>query len=167
VLRVATSSDSAQLAELAHGAYGRYLGLVDEPPAPMLLDYEQVAAAGRTYVEVVADEIQGMVTVERDDPNLILRNLAVRPSLQGHGIGRRLAEFVEQLALDSGLSGVVLWTRAEMADNIAFYRKLGYTLTHSEISTKANRVYFHKPVGPASTAAIVHPPTRVGSRSTR
>ncbi|RZU44184.1 putative N-acetyltransferase YhbS [Streptomyces sp. BK022] len=146
-VRRAQAADSGQLAEIARGAYGKYLDVVDEPPAPILLDYDRVAAAGRTHVAHVADRILGMVTVEPDGPWLILRNLAVRPDLQGQGIGKRLVTLVEDMARSSGRDGVRLWTRAEMTDNVAFYRALGYVLTHSEKNEHAHRVFFRKELG--------------------
>jgi ribosomal protein S18 acetylase RimI-like enzyme len=144
VLRLARPDDSVQLSAIATAAYGKYAGLVDEPPAPTLLDYERVAAAGRTYVAELAGQVLGMVTVEPDDPYLILRNLAVHPASQGQGVGRRLALLVEEIARSRNLRGIRLWTRAEMLDNIAFYTRLDYVLTHSEQTPKANRVFFRK-----------------------
>lgn len=144
VLRPAGPDDSPQLAEIAREAYGKYLGLLDEPPAPILLDYDEVASSGRTYVAVEADEVLGMVTMEPREPHLILRNLAVRPSRQGRGIGRILVSLVENTAREGNLRGVRLWTRAEMSDNIAFYKGLDYVVTHSELTEKARRVFFCK-----------------------
>jgi ribosomal protein S18 acetylase RimI-like enzyme len=142
VTRPAVAADSGELAEIAREAYGKYLDLVDEPPAPILLDYDQVAASGRTHVAVADGRILGMVTVEPDDPYLILRNLAVRPSCQGQGTGKRLVALVESMARSAGLKGVRLWTRAEMTDNIAFYRALDYEITHSEKNERSHRVFF-------------------------
>jgi ribosomal protein S18 acetylase RimI-like enzyme len=144
VLRIAGPADSRRLALIAQEAYGKYAGLLDEPPAPTLLDYDAVAAAGRTYVAVESGEIEGMVTVEESDGYLILRNLAVRPAAQRKGIGRRLVALVEELAATRRLAGVRLWTRAEMSDNIAFYRGLDYALTHVERSATATRVHLRK-----------------------
>lgn len=143
-LRLAQAADSGQLAEIARAAYGKYLDMVDEPPAPILLDYDRVAAVGRTHVAHVGGRILGMVTVEPDGRWLILRNLAVRPDLQGQGIGKRLVTLVEDMARSSGRDGVRLWTRAEMTDNVAFYQALGYVLTHSEKNDHAHRVFFRK-----------------------
>jgi ribosomal protein S18 acetylase RimI-like enzyme len=147
VLRSARAEDSRQLAEIAREAYGKYLGLVDEPPAPILLDYDDVASSGRTHVAVEAGRILAMVTIEPDDAYLILRNLAVRPSYQGRGIGRMLVSLVEDAARAAGLRGVRLWTRAEMVDNISFYKSLDYIVTHSEQSEKAHRVFLRKELG--------------------
>ncbi|MGY3676396.1 GNAT family N-acetyltransferase [Streptomyces sp. TE33382] len=132
------------MADIAREAYGKYLGLVDEPPAPLLMDYREVATSGRCYVAATAEGILGMVTVETADPYLVLRNLAVRPSAQGQGIGRNLVALVEEMALSAGMRGVRLWTRAEMTDNIAFYRSLQYVVTHSEQNEQAHRVFLCK-----------------------
>lgn len=144
MFRLARPQDSLQLAELAQEAYGKYDGLVAEPPAPILLDYAKVASLNRTYVLEEEGLIQGMVTVETSGDHLILRNLAVRPRLQGRGIGRDLARRVEGMARDRNKRGIKLWTRAEMVDNIAFYESLGYCLTHAESSGGAHRVHFVK-----------------------
>jgi len=152
-VRLARPADSAELAVIAREAYGKYAGLLDEPPAPTLLDYEAVASSGRTYVAVEDGVVHGMVTVEESDGYLVLRNLAVRPSSQGRGIGTRLALMVEELARSRSLAGVRLWTRAEMSDNIAFYERLDYVLTHTEQSATARRVFFCKRF-PDTTGAL-------------
>ncbi|MFD5520096.1 GNAT family N-acetyltransferase [Streptomyces sp. NPDC127066] len=144
VTRPAEAADSEQMAEMARDAYGKYLDLVDEPPAPILLDYEKVAASGRSHVALIDGHIHGMVTVESDDTYLILRNLAVRTTSQGRGVGKFLVAFVEEMARSAGLRGVRLWTRAEMTDNIAFYKRLDYVLTHSERNEGSHRVFFCK-----------------------
>ncbi|WP_328475826.1 GNAT family N-acetyltransferase [Streptomyces sp. NBC_00377] len=143
-LRPAAIQEHGQLADIAREAYGKYLGLVDETPAPLLLDYREVAASGRCHVAASAEGILGMVTVETADPYLVLRNLAVRPSAQGQGIGRNLVALVEEMARSAGMRGVRLWTRAEMTDNIAFYQGLQYVITHSEQNEHAHRVFLCK-----------------------
>jgi ribosomal protein S18 acetylase RimI-like enzyme len=146
MIRLAGPEDSQQLAYIAQAAYGKYTEMLTEPPAPILLDYEAVASSGHTYVLAEAGELQGMVTIERDDPHLILRNLAVHPSCQGKGIGRRLVRLVEDIARADRLSGIRLWTRAEMHDNIAFYKRLDYVITHVEETATTNRVFFYKEI---------------------
>lgn len=144
VLRPARPGDGMLLAALAQEAYGKYQGMLAEPPAPVLLDYDAVASSGLTYVAENARDVVGMVTIEPDDPYLILRNLAVLPSRQRRGLGKRLVRLVEDMAVARGLRGVRLWTRAEMHDNIAFYRSLDYTITHSEQTAEAHRVFLLK-----------------------
>jgi ribosomal protein S18 acetylase RimI-like enzyme len=144
LLRPVRPDEGPQLAEIAREAYGKYAGLLAEPPAPLLLDYDEVAGSGRTYVAEDAGRLLGMVTAEPGEHDMVLRNLAVRPASQGRGIGRRLAVLVEELARTRDKRGVRLWTRAEMSDNIAFYKSLDYIITHSEQTAEASRVFFCK-----------------------
>ena len=141
---VADPDGSNICAEIARQAYGKYLGTLVEPPAPILLDYTLVAAGGRTWVADCGDDSLGMVTIEPDEPDLILRNLAVIPAWQGRGIGSMLTAWVEDLARSTGMRGVRLWTRCEMGENIAFYQRLEYVVTHYERGAEANRVFFYK-----------------------
>lgn len=143
-MRPADPGDSRQLAVIAEEAYGTYAEKLTEPPAPLLLDYSEVAASGRTYVAVECGEILGMVTVEPSGPHMILRNLAVRPSCQGKGVGTELVDLVEGLAREAGMDAVRLWTRAEMLDNISFYNKRRYSITHHEQDDQSHRVFFIK-----------------------
>lgn len=143
-LRQARPDDGQRLAEIAREAYGKYRERLVEPPTPILLDYELVAAGGRTWVAESGDGVLGMVTVEPDEPDLILRNLAVIPAWQGRGIGSLLTVWVEDLARSTGMRGVRLWTRCEMGDNIAFYERRRYVVTHYERGAEANRIFFHK-----------------------
>ena len=154
--RLARPDDSRELAEIAQEAYGKYTQVLIEPPAPLLLDYKKVASSGRTYV-AEATELLGMVTIEPDGSYLILRNLAVRPACHGRGIGRKLVSLVEELARAGNMRAVRLWTRAEMHDNIAFYNRLNYVITHHEQNAQANRVFFYKElVEPGGDGGAIH-----------
>lgn len=144
LLRRARPDEGPQLAQIAAEAYGKYVGQLAEPPAPLLLDYDEVARAGRTHVAEDAAGLLGMVTVEPGSPHFVLRNLAVRPASQGKGIGRLLVALVEDLARTADQQGVRLWTRTEMSDNIAFYKSLDYVVTHFEQTAEASRVFLCK-----------------------
>ena len=86
----------------------------------------------------------GVVSVEIDQSSIVLRNLAVRPSFQGKGIGRKLVDFVERKGKEHNLLRVRLWTREEMTDNIRFYRQLDYEVTHFERTKKYSRIFLEK-----------------------
>jgi GNAT superfamily N-acetyltransferase len=63
-------------------------------------------------------------------PGLYLEDLYVRPAARGFGVGRRLLEYLAQVAVDRG------WGRFEWAvldwnePSIAFYKKMGATPMH-------------------------------------
>ena len=85
-----------------------------------------------------------MVTCFAEEDYFLLRNLAVLPECQGKGLGRKLVEFVESEARRRALTEVRLWTREEMSDNIQYYQRLGYSVTHRGIVDDCARVYFRK-----------------------
>ena len=55
-----------------------------------------------------------------------VRRVAVRPELQGRGIGRALMEWAEAQAENRGLPRVTVGVRLSLPGNLAFYRRLGY-----------------------------------------
>lgn len=143
------------LAAIAGEAYGKYTGRFDEPPAPTLLDYEDVARTSEVFVYADGDELLGMVTIERSPSEefLILRNLAVRTAAQGAGIGKSLTDYVESEARESDAAGVRLWTRSEMRENIRFYTRLGYRETHTDTDGRSSRIHLAKSTSRSSIDA--------------
>lgn len=59
-----------------------------------------------------------------DAATMKLRQMAVEPAFQKHGIGSALVRFAEDWARASGIATVVLDARADVT---AFYEKLGYS----------------------------------------
>lgn len=158
MIRLATDDDANALGHLAQRAYGHYVPDIQPPPDPLTLDYRDVVRAGSTHVRCKDDQIVAMVTIGTGGKRqLILRNLAVHPDWRGHGLGREMALFVEERARQLGAQEVVLWTRAEMADNIRFYTRLGYHITHTDSSDVAPRVYFRKKIFPPEHQRIEVP----------
>lgn len=144
MIRVAKVNDAPVMTRIAKLAYGKYLELLAHPPIPILHDYVEVAEAGNTYVLVLKRQVVGMVTYVTEVDHLLLRNLAVLPEYQGKGLGRKLVDFVEAEAHYRGLTEVRLWTREEMTDNIRYYERLGYFLTHRDVVDDCARVYLRK-----------------------
>ena len=62
---------------------------------------------------------------ERAD-GLYVGKLAVAPDCQRRGIGRRLMQAVERLALDRGKAALELQTRIELTANHAAFARLGF-----------------------------------------
>ena len=152
MIRLATLEDRDSLDE----AYSKYLDHLLTPPDPILLDYEKVAASGQTYVIDNEGLICGMVTCTEEPKALVMRNLAVLPAHQCKGVGRRLATFVEEEALRRHRIQVRLWTRTEMEDNIRFYLRLGYDITHRELSKECSRVFLTKTLDVANVSGTEH-----------
>jgi ribosomal protein S18 acetylase RimI-like enzyme len=78
------------------------------------------------------DELQGccMIT-DKGDGTAKLRQMAVRKSYQGTGIGRELLLYSEAIARAKGFKKMTMHARTSA---IGFYEKLGYTITGEEFT---------------------------------
>ena len=89
-------------------------------------DYARRIADRQAWVLEDEGELVGLVVL-RDGPEaLLIPNVAVVPTAQGKGYGRRLIAFAEEEARRRGHREVRLWVNALMAENVALYRHLGF-----------------------------------------
>ena len=70
----------------------------------------------------------GALMVGYDGHRGSINYLAVAPAFQGTGLGRMLVAHAEQLLVARGCPKVNLSVRADNADAIAFYERLGYVV---------------------------------------
>ena len=88
--------------------------------------------------------IVGILVLEEAPSGFLLDNIAVLPELHGKGYGRALIEFAEAQARDRGFRDIRLYTHALMTENIALYRRIGFTETHRVSEKGYDRVYMTK-----------------------
>jgi ribosomal protein S18 acetylase RimI-like enzyme len=89
--------------------------------------------------------IAGLVVLEDDGQGaLLLDNIAVAPSAQGQGVGRRLIAFTESEARHRGCQQVRLYRHVLMVENIALYNRLGFRETGRVSEKGFDRVYMAK-----------------------
>lgn len=75
-------------------------------------------------------ELIGSVHLQKQEDQVYLGMLAVSPSIQGRGIGKRLLEAAEQAAQETwGINKSVMTVIACRNELIAFYQRRGYRLT--------------------------------------
>ena len=140
----AGADDAAGIAECVRAAYSPYVERIGRPPGPMLDDYDQVVRDHRAYVIEEGGEIFGaLVLIEKED-GLLFDNIAVRPSRQGEGIGRRLLEHAEAEARRLGYRRLDLYTHQQMTENIAMYERIGYVEVDRATEHGFPRVYMRK-----------------------
>lgn len=147
-IRAATAADVPEIRRCVLAAYARYSDRLDRPPEPLFDDYEAEVEGGEVFVEC-DPELRGLAVLTPATDHLWLRNLAVRPELQGQGIGSRLLAFAEERARALGLPEVRLCTNERMTENLAFYPSRGYRETHRAVERGYARVFFAKPVARA------------------
>lgn len=142
-IRLLEPTDSlVELTELVHRAYASLgeLGLnytaVDQPVS---VTRERI---GEGECWVVEDEDGALVatcllsfpfpTFENnylsEDGHAYINQFAVEPTMQGHGIGSRLLDRIEQRAREEGCPDIGLDTAMPAAHLIAYYAKRGYEI---------------------------------------
>ena len=142
MLRPAVASDLPAIHTLITDAYFKYLSRMDQPPAPMLRDYAAAVRSGTTWV--AGDPVIGVISLLPGDDGLLIENVAVHPSAQGTGLGRRLLGFAESRARRQGHSRLFLYTSEAMTENLAIYARLGYTEFARRTEDGYHRVFMEK-----------------------
>lgn len=128
-LRPATEDDIPALVGLIRDAFAEYAGRLDPPSSAQ---DKTVAAAraeladGGAFVISVGGELAGCVFYHPHGGHMYLDRLSVLPAYRGLRLSRCLIAAVEELARSSGLSRVRLSVRLALADNRAYYERLGY-----------------------------------------
>jgi len=143
-IRLAEPDDSKAVAALVDAAYQVYLPRLGRKPLPMLDDYAARIAAGEVHVLTEGTEILGLVVLVPEADELLLDNIAVAPSAQGFGHGRRLLAFVEQHARDLGFRSIRLFTNVLMTENQAIYARYGFVETDRSSEGNIHRVNMRK-----------------------
>jgi len=107
-------------------------GVIDPPSSAHLLTVDTLRDKARRetgFVALYGDRIVGCVFAQERADDLYVGKLAVAPDCQGQGIGRRLMQSVEILALDLGKAALELQTRIELTANHAAFARLGFQET--------------------------------------
>jgi ribosomal protein S18 acetylase RimI-like enzyme len=146
-LRAATIDDLGPVRDIVRAAYAKYVPRIGREPGPMLDDYARLIQDGHVHVVEHDGVVLGVLVLMPQDDAMLLDNLAVLPSAQGLGLGRRMLEFAERAAIDAGYRSIMLYTNEAMTENIALYTRIGYSETHRVEEKGLRRVYMSKPVG--------------------
>ncbi len=143
-LRPATAADAPAIARCVEAAYSHYIERIGEPPGPMLDDYPQVVRDHRVFVVESGGEIAGAIVLIEDRGTMLLDNVAVLPSRQGEGIGRRLMLLAEEEARRLGYNCIDLYTHELMTENFALYARNGYEEVERRTERGFPRIYMRK-----------------------
>jgi ribosomal protein S18 acetylase RimI-like enzyme len=143
-IRPATAADVPTIAEIVDQAYRHYIARMGKPPGPMLDDY--AARVSECAVWVIEEgAVVAAIVVLLPAPNyLLLDNIAVSPTRQGLGLGRRLLAFAEDEALRRGYREIRLYTHQTMVENQRLYASIGYEETGRGSEAGYNRVFMRK-----------------------
>lgn len=110
----------------------------------MLQDYTQVICTSQVHIAERDGLILGVLELLVTDEGFLLDSIAVDPSAQGMGVGRKLFEFAEQEAKRHGYDSIYLMTNEKMTENQALYSRIGYILFDRRIVHGYPRVLMRK-----------------------
>lgn len=105
---------------------------IDPPSSAMSLSRASLAAKARAETAFLArlgDDLLGCVFIAEQPGHFYVGKLAVAPTAQGSGIGRRLLAAAEHYAREHGKPILELQTRVELTGNQQAFRKLGFAET--------------------------------------
>ena len=143
-IRPATIEDRAAVEAVVAAAYALYIPRIGTMPGPMLDDYGGLIQGGRVHVLDIAGTIKGLLVLVPEQDALLVDNVAVVPNEQGRGYGRKLLEFAEQVARDTGYGCLRLYTNEAMTENVALYARIGFVETHRAEEKGYRRIYMRK-----------------------
>lgn len=145
-LRRAGDEDVTAIHDLVAAAYEGYTPLLGRTPIPMLTDYAVAVREHDVWVLESDGAIVGVLELQVRDDHLWIENVAIEPTWQGRGLGRRLLAHAEDEARSRGLPEIGLLTNERYLDNIAMYTRDGYRVTHREPHLGSDLVHFRKTV---------------------
>jgi ribosomal protein S18 acetylase RimI-like enzyme len=142
--------------------------LAEDSPAQL----DSYLRAGRVLVAVRGGQVIGhLQLVDTDEPGRVeIKNMAVRETDRGRGIGARLVRAALDLVAAESGSSVLVATAAADIGNLRFYQRLGFRMrtVEQDAFTPAtgyragilidgielrDRVWLDQPVGPLATGA--------------
>ncbi|MHA2247790.1 MAG: arsenic resistance N-acetyltransferase ArsN2 [Candidatus Hodarchaeales archaeon] len=104
------------------------------------------------YVAWERNQLQGCAGIEVYEEVGLIRSVAVHPSSQGHGLGRKLVETIQRFSIEKGLAEIYLLT--ENAEK--FFLKLDYVvLPRDEADDKVKQSVEFISLCPVSATCMV------------
>jgi N-acetylglutamate synthase-like GNAT family acetyltransferase len=143
-IRRASQDDTPSVTATVCEAYIHYIERIGKQPGPMLRDYSAVIQTDQVYVALSNERVIGTMTLKITADGFFLENVAVRPALQGAGVGRQLLKLAETEAQRAGHQSICLSTHELMTENRALYERIGYVEFDQRVINGYSRVFLRK-----------------------
>ena len=127
-LRMADASDADAIRTLTREAYAKWVPVTGREPLPMRVDYTEAVKIHRFDLLYADGDLAALIETVLEGEAMLIVNVAVATDMQGRGFGKLLLRHAEELAASSGCKRTRLYTNKLFAENVAFYRKLGYRI---------------------------------------
>jgi RimJ/RimL family protein N-acetyltransferase len=146
-LRRATPADRPAVEALQRDAYAKNAAVLGVTPIPLCADYGVIMHECEVWLAEDDEGATGALIVNPQADHLELWSLSVAPRAQGKGLGRRLLAAAEKRAKDLGYRTVRLLTGDKLVDNVAWYKRNGYSIDRIEQLPDRRVAHFSKWVG--------------------
>ena len=146
VIRAAALSDADATRACVLAAFEPYIERIGKPPAPMLLDFPALIAAGQVWVAQRGARIDGVLVQYETPAGFYIDTVASSPRARGTGVGRMLLQFAEAEARRRGYDSIYLATNSKMVENQALYSKVGYVQYDRQPVAGYDRLFYRKPL---------------------
>lgn len=126
------TTDWASVLALVMKAFAHMEGRIDPPSSANRLTLKDMAAQAESGIVLLAKDhtrLVGCVFLNPKTDVMYLGKLAVDPSRQGEGIGRRLFEASVEAAKVQKFAEIELQARVELTENHAAFAALGFRET--------------------------------------
>ncbi len=144
LMRQAVAADAAAVRALTREAYAKWVAVTGREPLPMRVDYIEALAKNRFDLLHEGDALVALIETAAEPDHLLIVNVAVSPSFQKQGHGRRLMAHAEALARAAGHGEIRLYTNGRMVENITLYKSLGYRIDREEPFATSIQVHMSK-----------------------
>lgn len=127
-----TFAEWHQLLALIQASFAFMEGRINPPSSANGLTAEDLRQKAGTEIGVIAlrgETLAGCVFCRPERACLYIGKLAVLPTMQGQGIGRRLLAAAEDVARQQALPALRLETRIELVENHAAFAAWGFVKT--------------------------------------
>lgn len=135
----------SKLLDLILVSFAYMEGRIDPPSSATRLTMESLAEKAKAEIVYAIEnkgQLTGCIFLRPEKDCLYVGKLAVLPSAQGKGIGRRLLEIAEETARELGLQALRLETRIELLGNHATFAAWGFEKTAEKSHPGFTRVTF-------------------------
>ena len=125
-------TDWERVRTLILAAFAYMNSRINPPSSALRLTAQSMKADAEKGALLLAergDELVGCVFAQVKGDALYIGKLAVRPGLQGAGIGRKLVDAARAEARYRGLGMLELQTRVELTENHATFARMGFVKT--------------------------------------
>lgn len=137
-IRIALPADSAEIAAVMRAAFAEFeSSYTPEAFAVTISDSGNIRKRfdeGAIWVVLKNKKIVGTVSVVAENERLYVRSMAISPSAQGLGIGRRLLKTVERYALENKFESLFLYTTPFLLGAIRLYEQSRFERIDKEAS---------------------------------